>query len=696
MRLALGLTLAALCVTSPNTSAADNEAGSVSLSEIVVTDTGISELDLDFPSTAGSRTSIPARKLPASVESLDSDHILERGDYEIANAITRTTGLTGIGTGGNGGMAFSARGFTGVNSVAVLEDRLRLAPAAGTVTYPNDSWGYERFEVLRGLGSVINGTGTVGATINAVRKRPSRDTHVEALLGIGTESTGRLGVGATGALGEITSFRIDAYGHRSDGFRDLGDSKGGKIMSTLLLEPSSALSFELLADYSDQKPERYWGTPVADGRIVESLYDENYNVNDAIIRYKDTRIRGRANWQVNDWLTLSEEAFYFKTDRHWKNVESYVLDTATQTVDRSFYLEIKHNMEQIGNRLGGQISVGDHRATIGWEATQIDFKHTNNSPYGGESTVPAQNPDHGEFFSPDPTLPKFKTDTTLHAVYVEDAWTFSDNWLLLAGVRWDYADVARNELLSEANFDMTLNGVSWRLGLSYQATPDINLYAQVSSGYDPVTTIVTMNLRSKDFDLTSATQVEAGIKQRFWQGRGEWTAALYHIKKDDIITRDVDNPALSVQGGSQSSSGIELTAAIAPSENWLFEGNLALLDAEFDELIESGGADRAGNRPRNVPHEVANLWAHYRRGDWQLSLGGRYVGKRYANNANTRSLSSYTVLDANLAWKIDPRATLRLLGRNLTDKVYATTAYGSSQYMLGDGRSVELVADLKF
>ncbi|HRH72766.1 MAG TPA: TonB-dependent receptor, partial [Zoogloea sp.] len=74
----------------------------------------------------------------------------------------------------------------------------------------------------------------------------------------------------------------------------------------------------------------------------------------------------------------------------------------------------------------------------------------------------------------------------------------------------------------------------------------------------------------------------------------------------------------------------------------------------------------------------------------------RYVGKRYADNANTVALPSYAVADAALAWKHDNRTTLRLLGRNLTDKVYATTSYGSQQLVLGQGRSVEIVAEVKF
>ena len=655
-----------------------------------------SSLGLDQASTTGSRTGVTVRELPASIESVDSATIQERGDYTIMDAITRATGVSGVGSGGNGTMSFSTRGFSGTNSVGLAEDGMRLSTGAGTQNYPNDSWGYERIEVLRGPASVVYGSGTVGATINAVRKAPSRTASAEALFGIGTDGTGRIGLGGTGALGEIASFRVDAYGHTTDGQRDLGNASGSKLLTTLRLQPSSDLRFELLADYSKQNPERYWGTPNDKGRIVSSLRNENYNVSDAIIGYEDKRLRGRVEWQANDWLTLRDEVYYFEANRHWKNVEQYSLNAAAGTVNRSDYLEIRHNMDQTGNRLEAGIRTERHRGVIGWEVARVNFRHSNNSPYGGASTVSAGNPAHGAWSSPDPTLAKFDTRSTLQALYAEDAWQFANQWLLMAGIRHDVADVSRDELVNGTDFDKTLRGNAWRLGLTYQLSPATSLYAQASTGHDPVTSIITMNLSNSNFTLTKGKQVETGIKQSLGNGLGEWTAALFRIDKDDIITRDPVNPALSVQGGSQHSQGIELSAALTPWKNWRFEGNFTVLRARYDELLEAGGVDRSGKRPTGVPEQVANLWAHHRLGPVLASLGGRYVGKRYADNANSVVLPAYSVVDAALAWTYDQRTTLRLLGRNLTDKVYATTSYGSQQFVLGQGRSFELVAELKF
>lgn len=467
-------------------------------------------------------------------------------------------------------------------------------------------------------------------------------------------------------------------------------------MSTLRLQPDSDLRFELLADVSDQRPERYWGTPTANGRVVDSLRDENYNADDSVIRYEDRRLRARAEWKATAGLTLRDEAYYLKADRHWKNIEAYSYNPLTGMVARSDYLEIKHDLEHIGNRLEAAIQTGTHNLALGWEFSTARFTGSNNAPYGGSSTVSAHDPVHGLWVSPDVTLPKFDTKTTQHAFYLEDAWQLTDDWLLLAGVRRDLYDVSRTERVSGTPFDKTLGSTAWRLGLTHHLTAATRVYGQISQGSDPVTSILTLNLANRNFDLTTARQAEAGIKQRIGSGLGEWTAAVYRIEKDDIITRDPVTPSISVQGGSQHSQGLELSAVLTPSPSWRLEGNYALLDAEFDELIEAGGANRAGNRPSNVPRQVANLWAHYRLNGWQLSLGGRYVGERFANNANTATLPSYVAMDAALSWQFDPRTTLRMLGRNLADKVYANTAYGSNQYVLGEGRRMELVAEFKF
>ncbi|WP_312516929.1 TonB-dependent siderophore receptor [Massilia sp.] len=654
-------------------------------------------LSLDRPHASGSRLGLSALDLPASAETLTAAAIEARGDLQVKDAVTRTTGLTDSSSPGNG-ISYSARGFNGNSSIGLLENGQRLLVGSGTTTYPADPWGYDSIDVLRGPGSVVYGSGTTGAIINAIRKAPKRETSVEVLLGAGSSESLRAGFGATGALGEQGAFRVDAYAGRSDGFIDRGESRHGKILTSMTTRLAPGVTLYAQLDHAEQEPRRYFGTPLVDGRLARHLRDENYNAGDAVLRFVDDKAVARLNWQVSPALEISNELAYFKGRRDWRNIESYAFDTAANVVNRSDYIGIRHDQEQTANRLEARLNSGANQVVAGWEVSTINFMHTNNSPYGGASSVAPTGFDPGSFWdTPDPLLPNFATDTLTHAFYLEDAYRVNERLVLLAGARHDRYKVDRANLLAASgNFEATLRSNSVRLGATWKLAPDTSLYGQFSTGSDPVTSILSLNLANSRFKLTDARQVEFGVKQMLAGGRAEWTAAVYDIKKDDIITRDPNNAALSVQGGSQSSRGVEVTASASLAPGWRVDANAAYTDAEFDELLEAGGVSRAGNRPADVPKTSVNLWLNHRAAAWRAGAGLRYVGERFISNANTQTLPAYTTLDASLGWALSRNVQLQLNLRNLTDKLYAITSYGSTQYLLGDRRNAELTVHWRY
>ena len=685
----LSAAIALLCATG---------AGAQDLPTVTIHGAALEEgLALDRPHTTGSRLEISALDLPASAETLSAATIALRGDLLVKDAVTRTTGMTDSSSPGSG-VSYSARGFNGNSSIALLENGQRLLVGSSTATYPSDPWGYETIEVLRGPGSVVHGSGTTGAIINAIRKAPQREASLEILGGIGGGESLRAGIGATGALGEQGAFRVDAYAGRSDGFIDRGESRHGKVLTSMTTTLASGVTLYAQLDHAQQKPIRYFGTPLVNGGLAAHLRDENYNAGDAMLRFVDDKAVARLNWQVSPKLDISNELAYFKSRRDWRNIESYAYDPVRNVVDRSDYIGIRHDQEQTANRLEARWTDGANQLVAGWEASTINFKHTNNSPYGGASTVAPTGFDPGSFWdTPDPFRPNFATDTTTHAFYLEDAYRVNERLLLTAGARHDRYKVDRRNLLAASgHFATTLRSKAVRLGASWKLAPDTSLYGQLSTGSDPVTSILSMNLANSKFKLTDARQVEAGVKQMLAGGAAEWTAALYKIKKDDIITRDPNNPALSVQGGSQTSQGAQVSASLRLAHAWRLDANLAYTDAEFDELLEAGNVSRAGNRPADVPKVSANLWLTHRAGDWRTSAGLRYVGERFISNANTQTLPAYTALDASIGWALRRNVQLQLNLRNLTDKLYAITSYGSSQYLLGDERHAELTVHWRY
>ena len=685
----------ALAFASPFTSAADTV-----LPEVKVTDTRESS-GLNTVSSAGSRLGLSVRDTPASIDIVDAEAIAQRGDFSVREAVVRTTGITDVSAPGNG-MAFTARGFSGVNSVAVTENGQRVFVGSGTATHPASTWGYERFEVLRGVGSIVNGTGTAGATINAVRKEASSTGSFEALLGLGEGGTTRLGVGGTGAIGSVGAFRIDAYSDGSDGFIDRGDSSSKKVMTSFRFDASESVRLDFQADMSDQQPQRYFGTPLiggATGRLDTSIRERNYNVNDADIHYRDNRALARVTWQATPALSLKYELSGVELDRHWRNVESYTANSAS--VARSSYLEIFHEQSQINNHAEATYKTDSNRLVAGWEFSTIDFKNTSNSGNTATSTVPLRSFNPGVFLSTTPILPRVDTHTLAQAFYIDNAYDITSKLKLVAGLRRDtyrYARTDPNNALNYTNNELASNAV--RVGLSWRVMPDMTLYGQYGTGSDPIDSLLSASVANTAFKLTSVKQAEVGIKHALPNGFGEWTAALYRIEKDDILTRDPANSSITIQGGSQSSQGIELGGSIRPVRNWRVDGNVTFVDAQYDKFNESVSntlAIRDGNRPVNIPKTVANLWLNYGNNVWEAGTGARYVGERFSNNANTTRLPSYVVYDAMVAYRVNRNVTLRTFLRNLSDKVYATTSGNSgAQWYLGEPRRAEIVAELKF
>ncbi|MGP1716174.1 MAG: TonB-dependent receptor [Methylophilus sp.] len=657
-------------------------------------------INLNKPNSTASRLGLTAKETPASVEAVDSDTIRQRGDISIKEAVTRTTGITDISTPGNG-QSFSSRGFTGNNSVAQAEDGVRLVTGAGTLTYPSDTWGYERIEVLRGPASVIFGDGSAGGVINSVRKKATSETSLEALFGWGTRGNYRTGVGGSGAIGEVGAFRIDASALGGNGYIDRGDYKSKKIMSSFLFTPTENLSIGFTLDHAEESPTAIYGSPLVNGNISRALRKANFNVDNDKMDFVDTRARAKVEWDISPSLKFKNETYWFKSDREWRNAENYALNTTTNRVTRSSFLAIEHEQTQYGNRmeLASMDTLLGHqnRIAAGWEISHTDFLHSSNAGNTASDSVPVYNFSPGLFRSTTAVLKNYDADLKQQAFFVEDAFNATDKLKLIVGLRKDLIDTYRKDYRGAANVDQDFSPLTWRAGAVFDLTPETALYGQMSRGTDPVTNLLGLNLANAQFDLTKSRQHEVGIKHLLPDAKGQMTLALYHIAKDDIITRDPITPSLSIQGGKQSSRGIEFATTLFPIEHWRTDFNIAILDARFDELKEgNAGISRAGNTPSNVPERVANAWLYYQQPKWEAGVGARYVGKRYADNANAITMDSYTVYDASAAWNINRQITVRANLRNLTDKFYAALAYGNTQQIIGAPRQLELTAEFKY
>jgi iron complex outermembrane receptor protein len=669
---------------------------------------GTSPTTLTRPTLTGSRLGLTPLETPASVQIISGDAIRERGDQTVADAKTRAVGVTMQGDPGNGGGAVVARGFGGVGSVMQLFDGDQLFVGAGTVTFPFDPWTVERIEVLGGPSSVLYGNGAIGGVINVVPRKPNPFSRENAIrLSAGSFNTWRGAIDSAGPINDRTSYRVDLSSQRSSGWMTDGESKSAAFSGSIRHELRPDLTLTVSEDFGYQNPNTYFGSPTFDGVIRDDLRKVNYNVSDADIWYKDNWTQAKLEWQPTPTVRVRTGLHLLATNRHWKNVEGYTFNPSTNLIDRDTYIEIFHRQRQYGDRTDAVFSnrVMDRANTlsVGFDYNVITFQHTNNSPYGGASTTTLQNTTSGGFLNLAGTTPKYRTRTHQVAFFAEDRLVLTPKVSLVGGVRVDRYAVERSNLLTSAVVDRTYTPTSGRGGVVYTVKPGLSVYGQFATATDTIGNVISNSPGNLVFDPTTGRQVEGGVKQSLWNQRAEWTVAGYHIVKTKLLAPVPGRPAERQQIGSQSSRGLEATAAVNLPVGLRLDGNVAVLDAKFDDFGETIGGvlvSRNGNTPPSIPERSVNLWLTWNAPqDWQFRGGIRSVGRRFWDNTNTTEQPGYTVLDAGARKRLSSALALDLHLYNLTNELYATDFYYNEfapQWMLGTPRSAQVALTVGF
>ena len=678
-------------------------------------------VNLNDVATTGSRLGLETRDLPASVSVVTQELIQLTGARTALEAIESAVGMTGsIGVGSI--PSYTTRGFSG-NDVTVMRDGIRQNTGSQSAR-PLDAFLFERIEVLKGPASLLYGEGAVGGAVNYVSKTAPHEFAGEAYASGGSWNTYRAGLGLGGPSGiDNVYYRFDASHNASDGYVERSEYKYDAFAGEVRWEPSDQTSLSLSATLLTDDTTSYYGTPLVYDAIIDQNGDRfvrkanaatdtlvnprivrgterlNYNIADNFVHAQNGFYRLIFQTKLGEAWTLRNEAYAVTQNLAWRNAESTIWNPATQLVERGSFLLIYRNDLQVGDRLDltwdTQIAGRSNRFLVG--ALYDDNDQIRNS---GQTTptniTPLNLPLTGFDPGTGPAADFIRTVdvvTQTAAVYVEDVFEATDALKVVGGLRYDSIDVERESFIGAPLFTKSYSPITGRLGLVYSLTSDANVYASYSRAAQPVSQLVSLVSTQSDFSLQKGAQIEIGIKTDLWSGRGELTAALYDIKKKDLLTSTIiDNVRLNSQIGAQVSQGAEVALSLAPAMGWRVEGNLAYTwkaeYEDFNENLGTGVISRSGNTTTGIPDVVAGLFVVHDHGDWSVNAGLRHVAARWANTNNSIQLDAYTTLDAAFVYRFSQVvATLR--GRNLTDELY-TSGSSALTPRLAEPRSAEI------
>ena len=199
--------------------------------------------------------------VPIAVTAVGAEEMQNSGASDIRqlNQLAPSLLVSSTGSEANGSARIRGIGTVGDNpglesSVAVFIDGVyRSRSGVGL----NELGEIDRVEVLRGPQGTLFGRNTSAGLINIISKRPSYTPEVYGEVTLGNYDLRRFAAGLTGGLAETLAARIDAVYVKRDGFyhdanndTDVNDRDRFFTRGQLLFEPSDAVSFRLIGDYT--------------------------------------------------------------------------------------------------------------------------------------------------------------------------------------------------------------------------------------------------------------------------------------------------------------------------------------------------------------------------------------------------------------------------------------------------------------
>ncbi|SLK08839.1 TonB-dependent receptor, partial [Novosphingobium mathurense] len=265
-----------------------------------------------------------------------------------------------------------------------------------------------------------------------------------------------------------------------------------------------------------------------------------------------------------------------------------------------------------------------------------------------------------------------------------------------------------NQTYGQAKF----NEFTPRVALRYEITPDVNVYASFSKGYNTG----GFNGRAADPALIGPYQpetlkaYEAGFKAELFDRKLRINGAIFQNdfsdKQEEVITA-IPNPPFTGTAVENAASaryrGAELEFSAIPMTGLTLNGSVGYLDAKYRNFMASlrSGTpvvDNSGLNLRRAPKWTLSGGADYvvpvGAGDLGFNVSARYISKteQHILNDPYGTVPGYENVDAAIRYAfpigtID--TTLTGFVKNITDKrvqtVYTTGGLGSFISYIGQG-----------
>ncbi|MCF4166763.1 TonB-dependent siderophore receptor [Zavarzinia compransoris] len=709
--LAVGTACAEDTANAATTTATSGQTGgSTALPTVTVTGTASSNT-MQAPSGFG-RLPQAVEDTPQTIKVIDQKTIQQQGITSLDQALKMVPGITndvGEGGGGMNGDQFRIRGFNAKNDI--YSDGLK-----DFGVYVRDTFNTESVEVLIGSSGATTGRGAESGAINTTSKTPVANDFITLGGSIGSAPSARGTIDMNRMIDETTAIRLNLlYTEWDVAGRDVPkQSRFGFAPSIAFgLGTDTTLTVAYLhqqdhrvADYGiptlatgvdfSTNPGTVSGTSGPAPVDRENWYGSDIDRDDTTADIVTIRL----SHQVNDWLTITNDTRYGHYTRDFlttvpscsggggrgdPNVypgsclwNLYDNDPTTTPImsfggGNPFYQSENWGVQNVTTAIADFTVGGFKNQFVG--GIDLTYEESERTNYGGQirpGDVSLLDPyDYVVDMSGVTVNREVSGETRNYALTASDQFWFTEQFSLLAGVRWDYFEATVDDTNQARRAETDLNFFSPKASLIWQPTDSQTYYVTWAQAKTPPTAsnianeVTPGNVDREDADPTETETIEIGAKVGLFGDRLGLGVALFQTERQNVRQED-DTGVEVVLADAIKNQGIELSVTGKITERWDMQLAYTYIDSEVDD---SGTAANTGQSVAAVPEHAASLWTSYRPIDpLNLGLGFTYKDGMTLNGDGSNSVPHYLSVDAMISYQLTEGASVQINGYNLLDR----------------------------
>ena len=551
-----------------------------------------------------------------------------------------------------------------------------------------DTFLYDRVEVIKGADALSNAIGDPSATINMVRKRPTRNVQGSVSASYGSWDTQRYEADVSSALTEDGRIRGRVFGYQQTGDSYLDHYAQEKNGVGAIVEADLTDSTLLTAGYSHTNSKsdgNNWGAnPLMNSSGAQLGYSRAYNYSpdwtywDSNIQnyFAELKQQLGGDWELKlnyDETHIDRDAklLYLSGNPGSDNTSGIFLWPGRYIDDnkeRQASISAQGTFPLFGQR---------HEAVIGysWAENQI-----NGVGYGGSYSNPLTT-DLASWTPAEPTWDMTQTSGEAHmrqnlqSYYAATRIHFNDDLKMILGSNYVQAKSKGNSYGADAYYDE--DKVLPYAGLTYNFTPEYTGYMSYSSIFRPQTTRALDGSLNKPIEGES---YELGVKSSWLDDRLTGSMAIFRTEESNYPLRNSDGLPINrkVQVSDLRSQGYEFGLAGQLSDNLNVSFGYTLFSLK--DLI-NGGQARTYN-----PDQMFNLLTTYtvpQLPQLKIGAGVQWQDKTYLDvpeatdtagvitqNAGIIRQDSYALINLMASYEINDQLSLQANANNITNEKY--------------------------